>query len=337
LHHLDAAIPVRLFIADAPDDSHWLGLAYDHWWRDSHSVRAMMRRLLADYAGAEKPPALHEGSAAPAGGFIAGVAESFRNWRRHRTVCRLALDDPLDFRTGLLREELDEGCVKNLRAAARGCGATVNDLVVTAAAQALGAHTLDARRGARRRRDIGIAVAVDTRPLLGMAEENATGFFLGYFSAVLRDVEKRTASELLGDVAAQTARHKGAHAALRLAAGFRVARIFWNAWRSPWRRALLFHRALPVDAGVSNVNLAGFAPECAGTLLDYVRVSPTGPLLPAVFTTTTFGGRMNVSFTYRRTAFSDAGAELLLGDFMRLLTAMATNAPSTVAATISEK
>jgi hypothetical protein len=34
-------------------------------------------------------------------------------------------------------------------------------------------------------------------------------------------------------------------------------------------------------------------------LLDYIRVSPTGPMMPLVFATTTLGNRFHFGVTYR--------------------------------------
>ena len=57
-----------------------------------------------------------------------------------------------------------------------------------------------------------------------------------------------------------------------------------------------YRKRMPLAGGISNVNLnrswAGeFHPE---PLLDYIRVSPTGPLMPLVFTPTTLGKKMHL-------------------------------------------
>ena len=79
-------------------------------------------------------------------------------------------------------------------------------------------------------------------------------------------------------------------------AGLAVSRLL------PREKVVEFYRKrVPLAGGISNVNLnrtwaADFHPT---PLLDYIRVSPTGPLMPLVFTPTTLGDHLHFGLTYR--------------------------------------
>jgi hypothetical protein len=54
-------------------------------------------------------------------------------------------------------------------------------------------------------------------------------------------------------------------------------------------------------------------------VLDYLRISPAGPLSPLVFTLTTIGRRLSLCVTYRTTAFRDDRTREIVDDFVRRL------------------
>jgi hypothetical protein len=54
-------------------------------------------------------------------------------------------------------------------------------------------------------------------------------------------------------------------------------------------------------------------------VLDYLRISPVGPLIPVVFTLTTIGGRLSLCVTYRTTAFHADRLSSLVDDFVERL------------------
>ncbi|MEI8197976.1 MAG: hypothetical protein WCI73_18945, partial [Phycisphaerae bacterium] len=109
--------------------------------------------------------------------------------------------------------------------------------------------------------------------------------------------------------------------------------------QSPKGRALFFQKNVPLAAGISNVNMTsswvdppattigtqdGNTPTPANfltgpTVLDYIRISPTGPLLPLVFTLTTIGPRLSLCVTYRTTAFTDEQARAISREFVTRL------------------
>jgi hypothetical protein len=54
-------------------------------------------------------------------------------------------------------------------------------------------------------------------------------------------------------------------------------------------------------------------------VLDYVRVSPCGPMMPLVFTPTTLGKQLNFGLTCRGAALAPAEANELAGMFINRL------------------
>ena len=62
-----------------------------------------------------------------------------------------------------------------------------------------------------------------------------------------------------------------------------------------------YRKELPLLGGVSNVNLNNTwaAKYHPGPLLEYLRISPTGPMVPLVFNLTTLGDRLHLSMTCR--------------------------------------
>jgi hypothetical protein len=55
---------------------------------------------------------------------------------------------------------------------------------------------------------------------------------------------------------------------------------------------------------------------------DYIRISPTGPLIPLVFTLTTIRERLSLCVTFRTTAFSEGEVARIADDFVRRLAAL---------------
>jgi hypothetical protein len=51
-------------------------------------------------------------------------------------------------------------------------------------------------------------------------------------------------------------------------------------------------------------------------LLDYVRISPCGPMMPLVFTPTTLGDRLNVGLTCRESVIPRDRADSLFAVFL---------------------
>ena len=88
-----------------------------------------------------------------------------------------------------------------------------------------------------------------------------------------------------------------------------------------------YRKRVPLAGGVSNVNLNGSWPQRyqPAPLLDYVRVSPPGPMMPLVFTPTTLGKRLNFGLTCRTSVVPPARAEAMSGTFAERLMRVANS------------
>lgn len=73
------------------------------------------------------------------------------------------------------------------------------------------------------------------------------------------------------------------------------------------------------NPGVCEAGTGGERPQ----VLDYLRISPTGPLIPLVFTLTTIRNRLSLCVTYRTTSFHEEKLQGVVEDFVRRLEAVA--------------
>jgi NRPS condensation-like uncharacterized protein len=331
-------LPLRAFVIVDRQDSHLLGVIYDHWFADSPSLRAFMQRAFVHYSGSGEnlPPlrlAGEDDETLEHSRFIPqlrAVVACIRNYLRHRRAHRVHLRDPLDFGTGFFSTRFPDGAIDRIRAFAKKHGATVNDTFLAASSQALGKFAAAERSSNRLRRTkrdrIAIATAVDLKPLSARKLDDVFGFFVGYFTVVHDDPESRSLAELVAATARETSVSKSATHALQFAWSLRVARWIWDRSSRARFKAQLFQKGLPLLAGISNVNLTGswadqeaVAPGNRAAVLDYFRVSPVGPLLPLVFTLTTIRCRLSLCVTYRTTAFSQKQAERIATELMERL------------------
>jgi NRPS condensation-like uncharacterized protein len=328
-----AECPLRFFLIANGDADYFLGVIFDHWFADSASMRLLMERFFLSYQNREtrlpiemasaETSAIFGGNKNKAGGFAA-LRACLRSYFRHRRAYRVRLQNPLDFRAEFFSLQFPEGAIDRVREAAKKCGTTVNDFFLAAAAQVLGAYTAAARLHARRNR-VGLATVVDLRPFAPGKLDKVFGFFLSYFTVVLQSPERRPLATLAKEIAHETSSLKSKAHPIRFILGLRIARKIWDTFREPRRQAQLFSKMLPLLAGISNVNLTGAwmdedkVVETGPRVIDYLRVSPVGPLLPFVFTLTTIRGRLSLCVAYRTTAFTRAQAQHIAHDFATLL------------------
>ncbi len=327
-------LPLRAFVTVDQQDSYLLGVIYDHWFADSPSLRVFLQRVFVHFCGSgENLPPLRvagdDDDSLEHSGFGALIS-CVRDYLRHRRACRIHLRDPLDFGAGFFSTRFPDGAIDDIRAFAKKHGATVNDVFLAAASQVLGKFTAEQRKSElspRAKRDrVAIATAVDLKPLSARDLDDVFGFFVGYFTVVHDRPEMRPLPELVAATARETSASKSAANALEFTWGLRIARWIWDWSSRPRFKAQLFQKGLPFLAGISNVNLTGswvdqrkMAPGGPETVLDYLRVSPVGPLVPLVFTLTTIRDRLSLSVTYRTTAFSQNQAKQIATELMERL------------------
>ena len=227
-------LPLRAFVIADQQDSHLVGVIYDHWFADSPSLRAFMRRVLVHYGGnAENLPPLRvagdndDALEHSRFGFRALIS-CVRDYLRHRRACRIHLRDPLDFGTGFFSRRFPDGAIDDIRAFAKKHGATVNDVFLATASQTLGKFTAEQRKSEpspRAKRDrVAIATAVDLKPLFARSPDDVFGFFVGYFTVLHERPEMRPLPELVAATARETSASKGAARALEFTWSLRIAR-----------------------------------------------------------------------------------------------------------------
>lgn len=303
-------------------DSYWLGVIYHHWAADSASIRALLREwFLRMY----EPLRARSGPFVPARmGYVRAVGPRAAGWdalgglldgirwsSRFKSVRRM--DRPLiDQIAGsgsemhFSRHELPDGIVRTLRSAAKRQRATLNDLFLAMLAMASDRMVLEPERFRRHALALGsiVDLRARSRALMGQDPGDAFGLFLGFSNVIVRPQDLMSFKRLLSRIATQNRHNNRAKVPetglLRLAAGV-AAGMFMSG------DALMefYRKRLPLAAGISNVNMASswVAAHHPGPILDYVRASPTGPMLPLVITPTTLGNRLHFGMTCRGGVF----------------------------------
>jgi hypothetical protein len=273
------------------------------------------------------------------------MRESLKNIWRHRHGYRINLSDPVNFASRFVYRELPDGLIDRLYRFAKARGASVNDLFIAVIAQATGAYTAADRLGKQKkplhfaRRQVGIGTIVDIRDAASQPLDRVFNLYLSSFAVLLDNPEKRTAEDLTREIAAETSRIKKTYETVRRYWALVMARFWYDMYESSRFRASLLHKTVPLVAGISNVNMtgswadsqAGHGQAAAGPqgtegtggegprVLDYLRISPAGPLIPLVFTLTTIRGRLSLCVTYRTTSFRQDKLKEIVDDFVRRL------------------
>ncbi len=162
---------------------------------------------------------------------------------------------------------------------------------------------------------------VDLRPLAAGRLDNQFGLFLGFVNVIAGERDLADFDRLLGRISAQHRRAKQNHTAasgmLWLMASVIAAKFL------PSEKAYHFYRKhMPLAGGISNVNLSrSWASAHHPHLIrDYVRVSPTGPMIPVAFTPTSLGDDLNLAMTYRSAIIPRETAEAMAEGFLSRLT-----------------
>ena len=340
--------------AGGAEETHYLAAVYDHWIADSRAMRELMHRIFERYqapaARTHLPPLTldvppfktlfgrHVGPLRR----LTAMRESLKNIWRHRHGYRLNLSDPVDFASRFVYRELSEGLIDRLYRFAKCREASVNDLFIAVIAQATGAYTAADRLGKQKkplhfaRRQVGIGTIVDIRDAASQPLDRVFNLYLSSYAVLLDNPEKRSAEDLTREIAAETSRIKKTYETVRRYWALVMARFWYDMYESSRFRASLLHKTVPLVAGISNVNMTGSwadsksDPGPAGEagmegmgggarVLDYLRISPAGPLIPLVFTLTTIRGRLSLCVTYRTTSFRPEKLHGIVDDFVRRL------------------
>lgn len=315
-------LPFRSFVIQDPD-SYCAGVVYQHWTADSTAMRILLRewfmRITQPDAARRTPVHL------PSGGYwryfgpdqvpwrIPDALLSFPRWlSRFRRVRKIRTGGSNNYDTGFALRRAEDGWIDALRNVSHRLGVTVNDLFLAATAHACHRHLPLVRHA--RRQDLAIGTIIDLRRHGHHDLTDTFGLFLGFGNVICRPNDLADLKRLIRTVSAQTAMQKRTASApasmLWLAAATGVMALMRLDKTFPYYR-----KHFPLCGGISNVDLSqSWAADVSpAPLLEYIRVSPTGPMIPLAFTPTTMGARFHLGLTYR-SGIIDAAQALAIAD-----------------------
>jgi hypothetical protein len=323
--------PFRPFLLSGAGEFHF-GVVYQHWIADSVSIRAVLREWFArafDPASARAKPLrqAREGywdlfATRDRWRFDEALLAGFRWHMRYRRARKVRTAGPGDYPVRVTLYDAPTGLIDGIRTYARGTGAKVQDVLLAAMAEVCDRFVPAQRR--KNRPDLAIGSILDLRRHAGARLDDTFGLFLGFSNIVCRPQHLDDWPQLLRAVAAQNRGHQRN--------GPAQASLMWMLGAMAIDRFLrddqLYHfyrKELPMLGGLSNVNLndawaARYHPE---PLREYIRVSPTGPLVPLVFSTTTLGSRLSFALTCRESLLPPTQAQAMAAAFLARMRGLA--------------
>jgi hypothetical protein len=328
--------PFRPFLLHREDDF-YLGVVYQHWVADSVSIRAVLRQwftLLFD------PPAARASALSqPREGYW-GLFASRSDWRlaptllanfcshiRHRRARKVLTAGARDYPVRVTLAEAPLGLIDQLRESARDERVKLHDILLASMAETCDRFVpVQARPN---RPDLSVGSIVDLRRHTSANLSDTFGLFLGFTHVICRRADLQQWPRLLRSVATQNHVHKQTGLA-QASLVWMVAALIAGRFLPDWKVYHFYRKELPMLGGLSNVTLndtwaARYYPE---PLREYLRVSPTGPLVPLVFSTTTLGPRLSIAVTFRENLMSpDIATEMTNGFLNRLICATGQGRP----------
>ncbi len=302
-----ASFPLRPFVTT---ESHQqtLGVVYQHWVADSVSVRIFMRAWLSRLL--DRPDLRPQKIRLDNLGTLARFSPASSGWSviQHaldvigftRTMKRMRRVESAstDQTVATLVHTMETGAVDRIRTASRQLGVTVGDLFLAASAEACAIH--GPNFASKRRTNLAIGTIVDLRNRHPHLDDRIFSLFLGFMVSDFRSTDFDSFQLIVhrAKLLRQTQNHKRSAEAsqLRMWIGQQIAR------RLPKYERLEFYRKrFPLAGGISNVNLTNswLGSLTPNPIIRYHRVSPTGPLMPIVFTPTTLGQELSLCCTYK--------------------------------------
>jgi NRPS condensation-like uncharacterized protein len=319
------AVPFRPFLVRDGEGA-WIGLTYRHCVADSISIRQVLRGWL-DHLTPEKPCAR---------GPLTQVDDSYwklfaardgrvrldqtistfiRGHQRLRTAQKPATAGERDYPVRVMLGQAPDGMIETLRQECRERQIRVSDVMLTALLKIARDHVPLQVRG--NRQDVAVGCIVNLRPYARRNLSDVFGLYLGFTSVVCSPRDFSSRSALMKTVQNQTSMQRELGIApactVWVNAGLTLGRFM------PKPRLYHFYRkSMPLAAGLSSVRVGPddcFGPE----VVDYVRISPTGPIAPAVLSTTEVNGKLSLALTYRPAVVSEQSASTMLDDFVQAL------------------
>jgi hypothetical protein len=322
-----SCVPFRPVLIHEADSS-WMGLAYQHWVADSASIRRLMRDWFArlfdpgvvnprsvrgDGAGYLRLFGPHRACCWRGGGALLAYIRWQRQFRRVQRI-----ENPEKFarmNSQFIHQTGSDGLIDRLGMAARQAGATVNDLFLAAIARVCRRWVPTHIRS--KRRNLAIGSIVDLRPKSGQSMEDVFNLLLGFTSVACSPEDLEDWPRLVGTISRQTRAQKANSIAesswIRILGGLAAAR-----WLDEKTNVEMYRKRVALTGACSNVNLNRDWPAkyFSDPLQEYVRVAPTGPMTPLVFTPTTLGNTLGIGLTYRQSILPDDRAAEALGMFI---------------------
>jgi hypothetical protein len=318
--------PFRPFLLSDREDS-WIGLIYRHCVADSVAIRLVLRewiwRLARNPNHRASPVsqthdnywklfAAHDGKLR-----LGQTLSSFvRGHHRLRSAQKPATSGAADCLARVVLGHAPDGLIQDLRERCRARGVRTSDVMLAALLETARRHVpLQSRPN---RQNVAVGCIVNLRPYADRNLANTFGLYLGFTSVVGSSRDFSSRNSLLEAVRRQTALQRRDGIALACTmwvhAGLALGRFM------PRRRLYHFYRkSMPLAAGLSSVRL-GDEDAFGSEVLDYVRVAPTGPIAPAVLSTTEMNGRLSLALTYRPAVLGEDSARAIINDFVEVLT-----------------
>jgi hypothetical protein len=319
-------LPFRPFIL-LERESYYVGVVYHHWVADSTSIRMLRREWFFSQhdpsrARRKRLQIANRGYWHNFGphqarwGLTEGLLSSARWSSRFKRVRRIEAPEFSQFKVRFSLYNLPRSSIDSIKSFAREHSVTVNDVFVAAMAEAC--HRFVPVTATPKRQDLALGSIVDLRSRGQRDLSDTFGLFLGFTSVICRPDDLQDWDRLLDHVARQSAAQKrtGVPEAsmIRMFAGLVAARMMGMK-----REKIInfYRKRVPLAGGISNVNLnqswaQQYHPD---PLIQYIRVSPTGPMMPLVFTTTTLGNDLNFGLTYREAVISRERADQIATHF----------------------
>lgn len=326
--------PFRPFVIQEAGH-YFAGVTYHHWVADSTSIRMLLRewfvRVYDPLAACDRPLKL------PMNGYWNTLGPHRGGWRvlesalnlsrRHtrlRRAQKIASNDLTDHRTAFLLFPAPKGLILRLKSWAADRRLKLNDVFLAALVEACARHVPLQRR--KNRRDVAVGSIVDLRPQCRDDLSNTFGLFLGFTQVVGRPGDLCDFNRLLRVVSNQTRVQKTTGVAACSLLWMSAAMIA-GAISRPDELYHSYRKELPLAGGISNVDLSytWAAKYHPAPLLDYLRVSPSGPMTPLVVTPTTLGEQFHVGVTYRTALVGSERAAAVVNCFLARLDTLVKN------------
>jgi hypothetical protein len=321
----DGQLPLRAMISPRRGGTQ-VGVVYRHVVADSVAIRLLLQDWIARALGLAPVIGRPVRVALPTytrlfGGMTAGgeslktVLDSARWAGQMRRSRRLEPELATDLRCKYSGAVATDISPSKLAAGCRRIGLTVGDYLLAAVADA--AATLAPPPACKQRRGMVVGQVVDLRPhirdaRLAAAAQQWFGLFLGFSTCMCEERSLDDFSALLR--AAANHRAKSATEMSRMLVRM-VAGLWMSQTYSQPRLADFYRRRMPLAAGLSNVNLnqkrSWMRPDISDRIETYERVSPTGPLMPFVVSTTSHRDQVHIGITRRSGLISDTVAEAI--------------------------